>query len=228
MSGIKSILFKKEFNWDKYINDTLQMDPQRLYVNGYQTPQLIVDNITRNISNVDSILELGCSAGIYAKFLENKLGIKLIKHGVDNNEISRNANILDQYFIEDVFGFHPKIKYDLVYSLGLYEHFNFHQRKLLFLKHVECSKRYIVIGFPNVYWSLRYLRIKIFDDFWAGNHHYFFNPNEITTMAASEGLRVIFYEYFGNFDVLQRIFKFNKKLNNRFLSDYCLVILEKK
>ncbi|HQF36149.1 MAG TPA: hypothetical protein PLL26_00705 [Candidatus Dojkabacteria bacterium] len=228
MSGIKKIIFKKEFNRDKYIDDTLRMDPEKLYTGGYQSPKLIIDRIIENVKDVNSMLELGCSAGIYAKFLENKLNRKIIKHGVDNNEISINAKILDKYFIEDVFEFQPKIKYDLVYSLGLYEHFNFTQRKLLFLKHVECSSRYVIIGFPNVFLSLRYLTIKVFDDFWAGNHHYFFNPDEIINMATQEGLRVVLYEYLGNFDILQKVFKFSKKLKNRFFNDYCLIILEKK
>lgn len=220
---------KKSFDWSKYIAKSSFIEPIFLFKSGYNTPKLILKNIGKSLKNekLKTICELGCSAGYYGKLIEKSLGFKLYKVGVDNNSNVAEFNILNEYIIADLFKFKSKKKFDVVFSLGLIEHFDKEKRRKIFLKHLELSDNKIIIGFPNVDYSLTYFIIKIYNDLILGNRHYRIRRQEIIDLAKSENLKIIFDGYFGNNFFLQKIFRFKKSLRNTFFLDYYLAILEK-
>ncbi len=220
---------KNQFDWSSYIKENSDMDPNSLFISGVQYPKMIIDNIVDNIDSKDiqSIMELGCSSGVYCCLLEDAFNKKLHKIGIDSDKSVLDFKLLDKYFCENVFSFQCKDKIDLVFSLGLIEHFSQKDREKLFLKHLDLSGRFVAIGFPNTDISLRYFFIKIFDDFFGRNRHYSIKRKEIINLVKKYNLNIIFEGYIGNNSFLQKAFKIKKQLNSSFLKDYYLILLEK-
>ncbi|NCC70717.1 class I SAM-dependent methyltransferase [bacterium] len=221
---------KKHFDWSSYIKENSDMDPNSLFIDGIQYPKMIINNIVDNINSEDiqSIMELGCSSGVYCCLLENAFNKKLYKIGIDSDKSILDFKLLDKYFCENVFLFQHKDKADLVFSLGLIEHFSQKDRERLFLKHLELSSKFVAIGFPNTDISLRYFFIKIFDDFFGRNKHYSIKRKEIINLVKKNNANIIFEGYIGNNSFLQKMLKIKKQLNNSFLKDYYLILLEKE
>lgn len=220
----------KNFNWSSYIKEHDFVNPISEYRRGYQTPYLILKTIRSYLKHekIKSILELGCSAGHYGKLIESGLGHKLYKAGIDNNETIRNYKFLDRYIVGDMLKFKTKKKFNVVFSLGLIEHYDRTLRRKIFLKHLELSDNFVIIGFPNVDFSITYLQIKIYNDLIRGNRHFRVGREELLSLAKSQNLKIQFEGYFGNTYLLQRFFRLKKSFSKRFFLDYYLIILQKK
>lgn len=219
----------KSFNWSPYIKKTSLIDPDALFAKSIQTPKLIFKTIEQKLKGkkVTSILELGCSAGYFAKLFEKALGKPLYKVGVDSSRDVLNFNILDKYIIADLLYFKSKKKFDVVFSLGLFEHFTRLEREKVFLKHLELSKDIVIIGFPNVDYSLTYFAIKVYNEWIQGNRHHRLTRDEMLALVHKHKLKIIFEGYLGHNYVLQRLLRLKKALTNRFFLDYYLIILKK-
>jgi hypothetical protein len=221
---------KKYFNWEQYIEKNSNLDIDSLFRSGIQYPKMIVETITKNINSesFQSIMELGCSAGAYCCILEKSFNRKLKKIGVDQDKTVLDFRLLDEYFCENVFSFSYDEKVDLVFSLGLIEHFSKEDREKLFLKHLELSNRFVVMGFPNTDISLRYIFIKIFDDILGGNKHYRIRKKEIIDLAKKNNTNIIFESYVGNNSFLQKILRTRRQFSMNFFKDYYIILIEKK
>lgn len=219
----------RSYDWSSYIKKTSILDPDNLYKRGVQTPKMIINTIQKSLKNKKyrSILELGCSSGLYTRLIEDSLGYKLKKVGVDNNKAILKFDNLDRSIVADLFKFSSEENFDIVFSLGLIEHFPKAKREEIFLKHLTLSKDLIIIGFPNVDYSLSYLTIKLYNDLLKGNRHFRITQKEIKALARKFGLKILFEGYFSNNFILQKLFNFKNSLKNRFFLDYYLIILKK-
>ena len=219
----------KSYNWSRYINKSLTIDFAAEKAKGNLSPINTINTIINNIDpkKIKTILELGCSAGIFCNAIKAAIRKEIVTYGIDNDTSSKKFSLLDRHYIGDVFNYKFKRKFDLVFSLGLIEHFNRRDREKLFTIHKNLSSRYIAIGFPNVSFSIRYIHIKLRDDLIGGNHHYYLSQKEITELANKHNLKTLYFGYISNYPTIQKLFRLHSTIKNKFFCDYFLGIYEK-
>lgn len=110
-------------------------------------------NIFRELE-IKNMLELGGGSGLVAKILAQKLKVELSL--LDNNQGAHEAFLKfsrdGEYLRKDFFSFKTKRKWDLVYSLGVLEHFS-KKRKLELIKiHQKLASKYVFIAVPANSW----------------------------------------------------------------------------
>ncbi len=100
---------------------------------------------------IKSILELGAGTGLCAKYLSEKTqaAITLLDRDPNLVEILKvrfpNFDIVKK----DLFKFKTRQKWDLVYSLGVIEHFSSQQRIQALKIHRHLSRKFILISVPT-------------------------------------------------------------------------------
>ncbi len=108
---------------------------------------------------INSLLELGAGTGLCAHFLAAKTKAQTALLEKDAQlAVKLKEKYKDKKIIQaDLFNFNTKKKWDLVYSLGLIEHFPDEQRIKAIKLHRKLSSKYILIAVPVVSFIKRYL-----------------------------------------------------------------------
>lgn len=106
---------------------------------------------------IKNMLELGGGSGLAAKYLAQKLGAQLTL--MDNNpgayEAFKRFSNYGEYLREDFFSFQTERRWDLVFSLGVIEHFQKEKRIESIKIHRNLSSKYVLIAVPANSWLRR-------------------------------------------------------------------------
>ena len=106
---------------------------------------------------IKSMLELGGGSGLVAKHVAKKLEAKLTL--MDNDpgayEAFKRFSNYGEYLREDFFSFQTERRWDLVFSLGVIEHFQEDKRSEAIRVHQNFSTKYIFIAVPANSWLRR-------------------------------------------------------------------------
>lgn len=117
--------------------------------------------VLRSLKNLEikSMLELGGGSGLTAKRLSQKLGAQLTL--LDNDpgayRVFQKFSNYGEYLQENLFSFQTDRRWDLVYSLGVIEHFPKEKRIEAIKIHKNLSKKYVLVAVPKDLWLRRIL-----------------------------------------------------------------------
>lgn len=108
--------------------------------------------------DIKTCLELGGGLGLTAKIIAQKLNLDLTL--VDNNpkgyELFKRYSNYGRFILEDFFRFRPKQEFDLVYSIGVIEHYSDREERIEVLKiHRRLSQKYVGVLVPKNSWLVR-------------------------------------------------------------------------
>jgi len=214
----------KEFNENLPANVELDLSGRELV----EELKIIIKD-----EKVERVLDIGCSNGRYLSFLKPILKAKTLV-GADII-IPRDKTNKEEinFIISDAL--HLPLKdnsFDLVYSLGLLEHFSKEKRIELLKEHsrVLKNKGFIILSIPNlVAFLIRMFKVKFLDMF-RQIKHYQINKDWLEKDLINLDIKIL-SERFVGWALHPRNFVFPKHkffLNNRFLSDDFLIIGKKR
>lgn len=159
--------------------------------------------------NIKTAIELGGFPGYYSIFLRKylKLDVTLLDYFVhepvthqllEANGLANN----DLHIIEtDLFNYNPQIKYDLVLSCGLIEHFNdtedIIKRHLTFLK----PQATLFITLPNFRGVNGWFQRNFDKENYDKHNIASMDPDLLRSIAERNGLTVLKSAYFGGFSI---------------------------
>lgn len=129
----------------------LQWQPARWSSNGGAAK-----NILKKTSDIKTVCEVGAGSMAFsiALYLQNN-DLKLT--AIDRSstasrygkKIASDMNVPVNYITKDFFDMDSSLKYDLVLSLGVIEHYDYEKQKKFIKKCMEISNKYILIAIPN-------------------------------------------------------------------------------
>lgn len=120
---------------------------------------LIAESCAKTIQRlkIKNILELGGGSGLVAKRLAQKFKVKATL--LDNNQAAYQAFLKfsneGEYLKKDFFSFKTRRRWNLVFSLGVLEHFPKKKRLKLIKIHQKLSSKYVFIAIPVNSWLRR-------------------------------------------------------------------------
>lgn len=181
-------------------------------------------------------IEIGCVPGNFLIFLHKRYGYKI--YGIDYSdyigiaEENMKVNGVKRYkiFREDFLLWRTNLRFDIVCSFGLIEHFT--NYKKIIEKHISFLKRrgLLILTAPN-FGCGRVLLHKFFRDYDTLLRHNLeiMDLNMLKVVLEKKGLTVLFLNYYGTFgywmlpdayknrNVIERIFLFLIGLTEKFL-----------
>lgn len=106
-------------------------------------------SLIRNL-DIKNALEIGAGTGFCADFFAKKKHLKLTLLDNDKKIIKRlkNTHPDKQIVHADILQFETQQKWDLVYSLGVIEHFKDNDREKVITMHKKLSSNYVLIAVP--------------------------------------------------------------------------------
>lgn len=207
-----------EFDWTQYIAQL-----RDLPLLSSQWEKDMVSEITVNISKgeIRRVLEVGCSTGRWLRWFCREYNCE--GYGVDTNAGGFKKKDMN-FMVGDAFRLpYQDAVFDVVFSLGLIEHFKKHERFLLLKEQTRVLKNngFLICEIPNLAISLEYVWVKYFYDFKQGFKHYIVTQKELRRSFEELGLRIIRDKFFGWF--FER-FDVPKLFTSRFTAlDYILI-----
>ncbi len=138
-------------NWDLYY----KKNPPKIILKGRKIHEDLLVN-TLGEREFKSALEFGGANSKIAERFSSEYQIRRFLI-VDNNKYGleltkKNVKIENlETKLSNIFSLNITKKFDLVYSIGLIEHFNIKGTKKAILKHIEATKKggYILLSFPT-------------------------------------------------------------------------------
>lgn len=172
-----------------------------------------------------NVLEVGCSNGRWLRWFCKEYSCE--GYGVDNNAAGFRKRDMN-FLVGDAF----KLPYqdnifDVVFSLGLIEHFKKHERFLLLKEQTRVLRNngFLICEIPNLAISLEYVWVKYFYDYRQGFKHFIITEKELIRHCKELNLEIISSKFLGWF--FER-FNIPKLLNSRFTSNNYIIIGGKK
>lgn len=100
--------------------------------------------------DIKTMLELGGGSGLIARRLSQKLGtqLTLLDNDPEAYRVFQKFSNYGEYIKEDFFNFQTSRRWDLVYSLGVIEHFPKEKRIQLIKIHKNLATKYVLIMVP--------------------------------------------------------------------------------
>jgi SAM-dependent methyltransferase len=166
----------KQFDWTRYIAELTELPSL-----SSQWEKDMVNKITDEISKdeIKRVLEVGCSNGRWLRWFCREYNCE--GYGVDSNAAGFKKKDMN-FILGDAF----KLPYednifDVVFSLGLIEHFKKHERFLLLKEQTRVLKNngFLICQVPNLAISLRYFWVKFFYDYRQGFKHFIVTEKEL-------------------------------------------------
>lgn len=132
------------------------MSPLALKLGSWYTSKVCL-RLFRDL-NIKTCLELGGGFGLTAKIVAQKLHLDLTL--IDNNpkgyELFKRYSNYGNFILKDFFKFRPRQKFDLVYSIGVIEHYPDYKKRIEVLKlHRRLSRKYVGVLVPKNSWLIR-------------------------------------------------------------------------
>jgi len=164
--------------WDNHWKNVLSIEP--LYKNyGVKNVLWCFDKLLKN-KKLNRVLDVGCGPGFYFKYFSEK-GAKEL-HGLEVNIknvekakfLNRNFNIkIIQGDVREINQYYEKSYFDLVFSLGLIEHFKYPVKIIQNLLNLVNIHGLLVLEMPNfnnyLFWRYNVKRIHTlpFHNWWG-------------------------------------------------------------
>ena len=141
-------IYKKYHSYIKKNDNYIYFDIYKIYL--YHTIYIIcIKDLNRNDF---TLLEVGSGTGLGLKYLNEQFNIKC--KGVESNykgaifsKFVTNNKI--KIINKDILKYKSKIKYDVVLSIGLLEHYKIGNLKSIINAHLIFSKKYVILLIPN-------------------------------------------------------------------------------
>ena len=132
------------------------MPPLALKLGSWYTSRVCL-RLFRDL-DIKTCLELGGGFGLTAKIVAQKLHLDLTL--VDNNpkgyELFKRYSNYGNFILGDFFRLRPRRKSDLVYSIGVIEHYSDYKKRIEVLKiHRQLSQKYVGVLVPKNSWLIR-------------------------------------------------------------------------
>jgi len=169
---------------------------------------------------IKKILEVGCSNGRWLRWFKNEYDCEVF--GLDNNPEGFRKDGIVNFEVGDC----QKMPYqdnffDIVFSLGLAEHFKKEEKALLLKEQARVLKPegYLICSVPLLNCSLSYAYVKLNYDLRKGYKHFRTTKKEMERYFKEMGMEIIVSEMTGNiFESLFENGKFEFLLKNKLLS----------
>lgn len=152
-----------------------------------------------------SCIELGCIPGSYLVFMKENFGYRI--HGIDysNNvdtlhETMSSNGISDyQFYRADVRTWTPPMKFDIVCSFGLIEHFSSPGR--IIEKHIEMmnANGFLVLEVPNFRYGQYLLHLLLDNENLLRHNTDAMRKEYVEDILQSRGLKIVYSGYEGDF-----------------------------
>lgn len=143
------------------------------------------------------VLEVGCSNGRWLKWFEKEFGAQTF--GLDINPAGSSS--VERFICGDALKLpFEDQSFDVVFSLGLIEHFDPKSRRLLLEEQARVLKEgsgIIVVEYPNLNPSLNMIYMKVYYDFFMKYHHYLFCTGEIRRHLDELGFEINTFRLLG-------------------------------
>jgi ubiquinone/menaquinone biosynthesis C-methylase UbiE len=219
------------FNWTSHIK-TLGDFPEIKMLGEKQLVSAIKNAVPKG--NIKKVLEVGCSNGRWLRWFKKEYNCEVF--GLDNN----SEGFVNNQDIDFTVGDARKMpfkdnSFDLVFSLGLVEHFNKKERELLLKEQTRVLKDngYLICLVPLMSPSLNFLYVKLNYDLRKGFKHFLTTKRGMEKHFKDGGVKIIYSEIIGNiFESLIGIGAMEVLLKNKLfakiLATEILIIGEKK
>jgi SAM-dependent methyltransferase len=151
------------------------------------------------------LIELGAVPGNHLVYFSKEFGYRVcaLDYLADMSVVRETfaINGVSDFEIvnRDLFEFFPSEKFDVVFSIGLVEHFE--DWRAIWNKHVDLLKPggFLVIGLPNTRY-LHWLLMKLLcPSILAVHRTYLMSPKVLNKLSAQSGLDVLFCNYLGTY-----------------------------
>ena len=161
----------------------------------------LADTLNRYLAQKDigKTLEVGCSNGRWLRWCADNLTCEC--YGLDSDPAGFEDNKIE-FRVGDArrMTYHDET-IDLVFSLGLLEHFEYEDRRRILAEQTRVLKRggFLLCQVPNLFGSLEYIYVKYHYDFKQGFVHHIVRPREIHHILKSFGFETVISRFTGNF-----------------------------
>jgi len=207
----------KSFDWSGHIK-ALGNFPDMKMLWERQFVFSVLNNVNKN--GTGKVLEVGCSNGRWLRWFKSEYGYEAF--GLDNNSEGFKDDTGIDFKVGDCRKMpYPDNSFDIVFSLGLLEHFNKKEKALLLNEQYRVLKGggFLICSVPLLSFSLNFLYVKLNYDFRKGFKHFITTKKEIKGYFEKAGIEIIFLETIGNiFESLIGLGEYNNLLKNKFLA----------
>ena len=152
--------------------------------------QAIFNNVAKG--SLRKILEVGCSNGRFLKWFHREYHCE--GYGVDNNATGFSTGDIIQFKVGDARNLPYQDEFfDLVFSLGLLEHFTQKEKYRILKEQNRILKRggYLICQVPLLSFSLNFLYTKFVYDFRKGYQHFRTTEPEMKNYFKRLGLKIV-------------------------------------
>ena len=159
--------------------------------------QAVFNNIAKG--NLRKVLEVGCSNGRFLKWFYREYHCE--GYGIDNNTTGFTAGDIIQFKVGDARNLPYQDKlFDLVFSLGLVEHFTPKEKYRILKEQNRVLKKggYLICQVPLLSFSLNFLYTKIVYDFRKGYQHFRTTEREMKNYFKRLGLKIVLSKCIGS------------------------------
>jgi len=211
------------FDWSKHIMSLEDYPPLK-----QQWESDLVDGIKSAIPKKPGmkVLEVGCSNGRWLRWFAKEYGCEA--YGIDLNAAGFKRDLINVRGDAIRLPYRDK-SFDVVFSLGLIEHFPRHNRFSILKEQARLLSDggYLICNLPNLWLSIEYLWIKYFYDYKQGFKYYIVKRDELDKTFGSLGLKTEHFAYTGVFKEKGFIKRLKEIGLRRFFSSEMLYICKK-
>jgi len=204
------LAYKNNINWTSYIKN-LNIFPSGTAVWEEEFIQAVLNIIPKD--KIKSALEVGCSNGRFLHWLYKEYHCEL--YGIDNNPLGFKEHDIINFQLADAKNLPYKNEYfDLVFSVGLIEHFTKKERYYILKEQIRVLKKdgYLICQIPILNFSLNFLYTKLILDLIKKNRHFIVTEKEIKEYFKNFNLEILFSKHIGcifESYIFKRLTRFN-------------------